>query len=101
MYFPPPGSLGDGLLALKTVHVLKKQFPDHLVVWFGHKEIGAKLAGWQDVHQAYSFDDIHFLTSGESVHVKEGISLDDALNKGECLLSGKQISVCSGSSGIS
>ncbi len=67
-----PGAFGDGILALKTVHVLKKQFPDHLVVWFGHKELGEVLVACQEVHQAYSFDDIHFLTSGKSVHV-EGI----------------------------
>ena len=45
-----PGALGDGLLALKAVHVLKKQFPDLWVVWFGHKEIGAVLAGCQEFH---------------------------------------------------
>jgi hypothetical protein len=44
------GALRAGLLALKAVHVLKKQFPDHLVVWFGHKEIGAVLAGCQEFH---------------------------------------------------
>jgi len=71
-----PGALGDGLLALKAVHVLKKQFPDHLVVWFGHKELGQVLLACQEVHQAYSFDDIHFLTSGKSVHVKEGMFSD-------------------------
>jgi ADP-heptose:LPS heptosyltransferase len=46
-----PGSLGDGLLALKAVHVLKKQFPDHLVVWFGHKELGEVLESSQKVHR--------------------------------------------------
>lgn len=71
-----PGALGDGLLALKAVHVLKKQFPDHLMVWFGHKELGEVLVACQEVHQAYSFDDIHFLTSGKSVHVKEGMFSD-------------------------
>jgi len=71
-----PGALGDGLLALKAVHVLKKRFPDHLVVWFGHKELGEVLVACQEVHQAYSFDDIHFLTFGKSVHVKEGMFPD-------------------------
>jgi len=45
------GTLGNGLLALKTVHVLKKQFPDHLVVWFGHKELGEVLESSQKVHR--------------------------------------------------
>ena len=46
-----PGALGDGLLALKAVHVLKKQFPEHLVVWFGHKELGEVLESSQKVHR--------------------------------------------------
>ena len=46
-----PGAVGDGLLALKAVHVLKKQFPVHLVVWFGHKELGEVLESSQKVHR--------------------------------------------------
>jgi ADP-heptose:LPS heptosyltransferase len=49
-FFSHTGALRDGLLALKAVHVLKKQFPDLWVVWFGHKEIGAVLAGCQEFH---------------------------------------------------
>jgi len=45
-----PRALRDRLLALKAVHVQKKQFPDHLVVWFGHKKIGEVLAGCQEFH---------------------------------------------------
>ena len=71
-----PGALGDGLLALKAVHVLKKQFPYHLVVWFGHKELGEVLVACQEVYQAYSFDDIHYLTSGKSDSCKDGFPAD-------------------------
>jgi hypothetical protein len=45
------GALRAWLLALKAVHVLKKQFPDHLVVWFGHKELGEVLESSQKVHR--------------------------------------------------
>jgi len=71
-----PGALGDGLLALKAVRVLKKQFSDHNLVWFGHKELGEVLVACQEVQQAYSFDDIHFLTSGNSVPFSEGLLSD-------------------------
>jgi ADP-heptose:LPS heptosyltransferase len=67
-----PGAVGDGLLALKAVRVLKKRFSDHFIVWFGHKELGEILVACREVHHAYSFDDIHSLTSGNSGLIKKG-----------------------------
>ena len=58
-----PGALGDGLLSLNAVRTLKRQFPDHEVIWFGHKKLGEVFVACQEVSQAYSFDDIHFLHS--------------------------------------
>ncbi len=56
-----PGALGDGLLALPALRILQIRFPDHRLIWFGHKELGEVLVHTQEVHQAYSFDRLEFL----------------------------------------
>ncbi len=67
-----PGALGDGLLSLKAVRTVQRQLPDHEVIWFGHKELGEVFVACQEVSQAYSFDDIHFLHSENIDSLKEG-----------------------------
>lgn len=69
MAFPPPnllivhpGALGDGLLALPAIRVLRGIFPRHRLIWFGHKELGDVLVDAQEVDQSYSFDRLEFLT---------------------------------------
>ncbi|MGP0594971.1 glycosyltransferase family 9 protein [Nitrospira sp. T9] len=57
-----PGALGDGLLALPAIRVLKAKFPGHRLIWFGHKELGDVFVDAQEVHQSYSFDRLEFLT---------------------------------------
>lgn len=66
-----PGALGDGVLSLKAVRTLKGQFPDHEVIWFGHKQLGEVFVACQEVSQAYSFDAIPFLP-----FIKHGSSKD-------------------------
>ena len=61
-----PGALGDSLLALKAVRVLKKRFSEHRIAWFGQKDLGKVLKSCQEVHCAYSFEDINLLTSEKS-----------------------------------
>ena len=53
-----PGALGDGLLALNAVCLLKRRFPDHEVAWYGHKELGDLLLACGDVQYSSSFDSL-------------------------------------------
>jgi len=56
-----PGALGDGLLALPALRVLRAKFPGHRMIWFGHKELGDVFVDAREVHQSYSFDSLNFL----------------------------------------
>ncbi|GJL58694.1 MAG: hypothetical protein NPIRA03_15510 [Nitrospirales bacterium] len=56
-----PGALGDGLLALPAIRVLKARFPGHRLIWFGHKELGDVFVSAGEVHQSYSFDTLNYL----------------------------------------
>jgi heptosyltransferase-3 len=56
-----PGALGDGLLALSALRVLRKYFSTHFIIWFGHKALGEILVAAREVHQAYAFDNFTFL----------------------------------------
>jgi len=67
-----PGALGDALLASTAIHALKNRFPDHRLVWFGHKEVGKVFASAQLVHQAYSFETLPVFSSEKSLERKEG-----------------------------
>ncbi len=77
-----PGALGDGLLSLKAVRTLKRRFPNHEVIWFGPKKLGEVFVACQEVSQAYSFDDIHFLPSPKPGSVK-GERLTDLFSRCE------------------
>ncbi len=59
-----PGALGDGLLALAALRIMKHKFPDHRMIWFGHKELGDVLVNAHEVHQSYSFDKLNLLAYG-------------------------------------
>jgi heptosyltransferase III len=55
-----PGALGDGLLALSAVRILKGTvFNDSEVVWFGHPSLGRVLRHCGEVDQAFSFEDVN------------------------------------------
>ncbi len=59
-----PGALGDGLLALAALRILKHKFPGHRMIWFGHKELGDVFVNAHEVHQSYSFDKLNLLSYG-------------------------------------
>ena len=59
-----PGALGDGLLTLTALRALQTKFSEHLIVWFGHKELGDLFVDAHEVHQSYSFDRFNFLAYG-------------------------------------
>lgn len=59
-----PGALGDGLLALSALRVLRVIFPEYHVIWFGHKELGEVFVETNEVHQSYSFNSLNFFTYG-------------------------------------
>ena len=72
-----PGALGDGLLALPALRVLKITFPGHRLIWFGHKELGDVFVAAQEVSQSYSFDSLEFLAyrGTNSSHQEKFLSL--------------------------
>lgn len=59
-----PGALGDGLLALAALRILKNTFPEYRLIWFGHKELGDVFVDAHEVHQSYSFDRLNLLAFG-------------------------------------
>ena len=67
-----PGALGDGLLALTALRVLRAQFPGHRMIWFGHKELGDVLVDTHEVHQSYAFDSLNFLAYGGENGLQQG-----------------------------
>jgi len=70
-----PGALGDGLLALPALRVLRAKFPGHRMIWFGHKELGDVFVDAREVHQAYSFDRFNFLAYDRAKDLKQELFL--------------------------
>ena len=68
-----PGALGDGLLALPALRALRKFFPRHRMIWFGHKELGSVFVNAHEVHQSYSFEELSFLGFSESADSQLGM----------------------------
>ena len=67
-----PGALGDGLLALTALRILRAHFPGHRLIWIGNKELGDVFVDSHEVHQSYSFDSLNFLAYGGTTGIQQG-----------------------------
>ncbi len=55
-----PGSLGDAVLSLSALRLLRNTYPRHDLVWYGHSEIGKLLLLGHELDESHSFDQTAF-----------------------------------------
>jgi heptosyltransferase III len=67
-----PGALGDGLLSLTAIRSLRVTFPDHRMVWVGHKDLGDVFVDAHEVHESYAFDRMNFARYGGTPGLQQG-----------------------------
>ncbi len=57
-----PGSLGDCLLSIPALRILRENFPSHSLVWYGNPEVGDLLLISRIIDERHAFDQRNFLS---------------------------------------